>query len=86
MGTYKIGGAPPHNTLGFLCWGRSLKIHRNKIIVYEMWKVSYRLYWTFHILEGIVFKLIPFSFTYVFSVKKKYLLKEEERKLSLVFT
>jgi hypothetical protein len=27
LGTYKIGGAPPHNTLGF-CWGRSLKIHR----------------------------------------------------------
>jgi hypothetical protein len=27
MGTYKIGGVPQHNTLGFLCWGRSLKIH-----------------------------------------------------------
>jgi hypothetical protein len=27
MGTCKIGGVPQHNTLGFLCWGRSLKIH-----------------------------------------------------------
>jgi hypothetical protein len=28
MGTYTIGGAPWHNALGFFCWGRSLKIHR----------------------------------------------------------
>jgi hypothetical protein len=27
MGTYKIGELPWHNTLGFFCWGRSLKIH-----------------------------------------------------------
>jgi hypothetical protein len=28
MQTYKIwGGLPQHNTLGFFCWGRSLKIH-----------------------------------------------------------
>jgi hypothetical protein len=23
----KLGELPPHNTLGFFCWGRSLKIH-----------------------------------------------------------
>jgi hypothetical protein len=28
MGTYTIGGAPQHKALGFFCWGRSLKIHR----------------------------------------------------------
>jgi hypothetical protein len=30
MGTYTIWGAPRHNTLGFFCWGRSLKIHRER--------------------------------------------------------
>jgi hypothetical protein len=27
MGTYKIGGAPQHNALGFFCGGRTIKIH-----------------------------------------------------------
>jgi hypothetical protein len=27
MGTYKIGGAPQHNTLGFFFGGRTIKIH-----------------------------------------------------------
>jgi hypothetical protein len=27
MGTYKIGELPQHNTLGFFCRERSLKIH-----------------------------------------------------------
>jgi len=31
MGTYKIGGAPRHNALGFFCWQRSFKnTHRIK--------------------------------------------------------
>jgi hypothetical protein len=28
VGTYKIGGAPPHNALGLFFWTRSLKIHK----------------------------------------------------------
>jgi hypothetical protein len=28
VGTYKIGELPCHNALGFFCWGRSLKMHR----------------------------------------------------------
>jgi hypothetical protein len=27
VGTYKIGELRQHNSLGFFCWGRSLKIH-----------------------------------------------------------
>ncbi len=39
VGTFKNGRMPPwHNALGFLCWGRSLKVHREIKIQSHMWK------------------------------------------------
>jgi hypothetical protein len=54
---------------------------RNKIVVYEMWKVLYRLYWTFHIFEGIVFKLIPISFIYVFFLNSLFAIVRRKKNI-----
>jgi hypothetical protein len=86
MGPYKIRVAPPHNTLGFFCWGRSLKIHRD---IRELFTKSGRsctgctgpfTFWKVQFSNSFLYLLFYFYF------KNIYFLKEEERKISLVFT
>ncbi len=84
VGTYKIGVALPHNILGFFCWGRSLKRHKE---IRELFMKCEGLVQA--VLDPSHFGRYSFqthSFIYFLFFIKLFICYRKKKKLSLVFT